>query len=579
VLVALAAFRVTFGLAFFDDSHYLASTLRLAQGALPLHDEMSLQCFGFLLGVPFVKAWTAFFGLTGLAIAYRWFFVAVAAVCGWVVYRGLRPTFPPSVAVPAAAVPLLAPPFNDLTVSYNTIALVAFCVATALFFAAMRDGRSALAACAGLAVGIGAASYPPLAAGAAVFVVTATVMAGDRRLVLPMLAGTAVAVLALLGWMVGRVGLGDATLAMSYAHSNVVGLTSPLAKLMTVLGVAARSMEDRWLLPAFVLGAAACVPWRSRRLRAGILVSLPPAATLIAVVRLAMNQPTGGFGASAPTWLMTFLLIALPALLVASAGGRQQPAMRLAALAAPYSVVSFVLVAMSTSAEWRRGVLVTALAPLAMALVVLWVLVIAQLGGPRFAVVGAGVLITCVLGMLFLAGADDAMPLKLTAMIDHGVYAGVHTLPMRRELVLRVESAGRRWVRPGDRVTFLGGQTAYQLVGGRIYTNAVWLNKGPSDEWAIRYFQRHGGEPDVVFVDIAAYRRVGGPDKFQRHDPLIRLLASRYRLVETMVAKPITSGFSVWVHKGAMREGVITPEEVVGPERPRSRARAHSPMF
>src|SRR5450756_1460194 len=88
VVVALAAYRASLGASFYDDTYYVTSAVRLAQGARLFVDEMSLQALGQVPVVPFVKAWMALFGLSGLVLATRLLYVVVAT--GAVSYTHLR---------------------------------------------------------------------------------------------------------------------------------------------------------------------------------------------------------------------------------------------------------------------------------------------------------------------------------------------------------------------------------------------------------------------------------------------------------------------------------------------------------
>ncbi len=72
---------------------------------------------------------------------------------------------------------------------------------------------------------------------------------------------------------------------------------------------------------------------------------------------------------------------------------------------------------------------------------------------------------------------------------------------------------------------------AYALVGGRIDTNAVWLQSGPSDQATVDYFSRTRHLPDVVLLSSGIVARRGGPALRQTSDPLVRFLAAHYRVV------------------------------------------------
>jgi hypothetical protein len=113
VVVCLIALRSTFGVSFYDDSHYVTVCLRMSQGARPFADEMSVQSLGFLPATAFVWVYTHLAGTTGLVTAFRLFYVALATGVGYFTYSRLRETFHPLVAALAVALPLLCPPFNS----------------------------------------------------------------------------------------------------------------------------------------------------------------------------------------------------------------------------------------------------------------------------------------------------------------------------------------------------------------------------------------------------------------------------------------------------------------------------------
>jgi hypothetical protein len=74
---------------------------------------------------------------------------------------------------------------------------------------------------------------------------------------------------------------------------------------------------------------------------------------------------------------------------------------------------------------------------------------------------------------------------------------------------------------------------AYVLVGGRMFTNADWLQSGHSDQVTVDYFARKHRTPDVVFLSSGIAARSGGPALTNTNDPLVRFLAAHYRVVES----------------------------------------------
>ena len=161
-VVAIVLFRAVFGASLYDDTYYVTTALRFANGARPFAEEMSLQALGQLLSVPFVWAWQATFGLTGIMLAVRIYYVALATGAAAVTYRLLRPTLRPAAAAVAVTLPLLAPPYHLLMPTYNTMAVLAFTLAIALGFGALRDGHTAPAVWSGVLLAVGPLAPPAL---------------------------------------------------------------------------------------------------------------------------------------------------------------------------------------------------------------------------------------------------------------------------------------------------------------------------------------------------------------------------------------------------------------------------------
>ena len=100
-----------------------------------------------------------------------------AAGVSWAVYRAFRPSFGSRAAALAIIAVVLAPPYNVMAVSYNTSAELAYVLAIALGWQAVRDGSRRSSAGAGAAAALGALSYPTLAPVAVVMGLT--LLAGE----------------------------------------------------------------------------------------------------------------------------------------------------------------------------------------------------------------------------------------------------------------------------------------------------------------------------------------------------------------------------------------------------------------
>ena len=522
--------------------------LHFAQGARPFADEMTAQGLGFLLAVPFVKVWTALFGTSALVLASRLFYVALASSAGYVIYRALRPTFGSWVTAIAVAVVLLAPPYNVMAVSYNTVAVLAFAAATALAWQAVRDGDRRAAAAAGVAAAVGAVSYVSLAPVALALVCTLAVV-GWRRRVVPVFLIALVGAGALFGGLLLLLVSPHAiTVALRYS-SDVWGtnrsLTDRASVLLTHLRVV---LTGRWLIPMWILAVLACVPWFSPRVRAVALALLPLAATVLPAWHHRADRIMffGRFGTACLVTISAGLLV--PVVFWAVHGAmrarrrattdeagrdRRPDALRLLALAAPPALVGFVIVALSTSSGWYRALAFVGLAPLTIVLVADWGRTVRRDGGRLIFAPAAGALVVVLLVALFASSFKDGASWSLTHRIWHGPLAGIATSDRRAAEIAAVEAQGRRWVRPHDRVLVFNSPLAYALVGGRMFTNADWLQSGHSDQVTVDYFARQHRAPDVVFLSSGIAARSGGSALTDTNDPLVRFLAAHYRVVES----------------------------------------------
>jgi hypothetical protein len=160
LLAIFACWWSTLGADLSDDGHNIALAWRMSLGDSPFADEMNLRATGSLLAVPFTWVWTHLFGMTGLVLASRIFFVAVAFGVGFLAYRALRTTLRPVTAAIAVTAPLMALPYHLGQISYNTMPIFGLVLGTAAGFAAVvrRDRRWALLCGAAVAVDRSSAS-------------------------------------------------------------------------------------------------------------------------------------------------------------------------------------------------------------------------------------------------------------------------------------------------------------------------------------------------------------------------------------------------------------------------------------
>jgi hypothetical protein len=532
-VLLLAAIRASMGLSFYDDSYYIVIPLRFAHGARIFVDEFSLQSLGELVSVPFVRLYETFFGLTGVALFVRELYVVLAAFAGVVVYRLLRRRAQPAAAAIAAILPLLALPYHLFAPTYNTVAQLCFTLAVVLAWSSLRGARCGSAAASGVLLALGVVSHPALAPAALVLLLTFVAMARKRPPILAALSGAVLtAAVAAVAMTLGP-SAADLRRALAFESANVGGIGLPLDKLAWALGQLGHALASPWLWPMWALAVVASLPLLPGRLRAVTLASIPVAAVVPGVVLLARGDGFS-FGTATSSWLITVTCgIALPAVVWAWSAGKSD-FLRLMALATPFAITGFVTIAYVTNSSWNRGTGSIALAPLTTALLLCWATAIAEGWGYPLQWVAIVAALLVAFGLLYANIFSDPLTLTSHVLVTEGPYAGITTSVGRSDQLRALEGAGRRWVEPKTRVTFLGEREAYLAVGGVWDTPAVWLPPAPSDRAAIDYYQRQGEPAQVVFVDEIAIAREGGYQGGRASDPFLSYVLERYHRVASV---------------------------------------------
>jgi hypothetical protein len=565
VLLGLVAWRSTLGMSFQDDGYYAATTLRLAQGARLFVDEMFLQSLGFLAAVPFAKMWTVLFGTTGIVVALRVFYVALAAVVAVAVYRLLRPSFGPWASLAAAVVPFLAPAYNLFSVTYDTMVAVGLVLASVLAFAALRDSRRALAAAAGAAAAVAAISYPPMAIAAFVLLGTVVVLGGRRPAGAMGLGALAVAGV-FTAWLLATTSPPELALAYRFITSSWATMPKTVHgnRILVDLWELGRALGETWgvpvwvwFLPALGLGAWAAIPLgassRARaRARGAALAGLPVALALPAVAERAVHG--GAIWTLGGNYLIAFVLFAAPGVFAGlsqrghdtrspTGGG----ARALLLMALPVGVAGALMVVVSSNASIHWASAVVGLAPLAAAVVAVWVEELTVGIGPRSASAAAAGLLVALLLLLFGSTFKDGAPLTLGSTIKTGAYAGLTTNARHAEQVAELQRLGARWVGGGATLMAVELPAAYLLTGGVPLTNVVWLNPGPTDTFTISYLNARRW-PDVVLLPLS---RADQPALATASDPLLARIARDYTLAE----RSAVAGVAVYTKRGATPAG------------------------
>lgn len=543
-VLALAAHRASVGQSFYDDTFYAVVPWRFAHGARFLLDELSLQTIGSMIATPFAWTWERLFGTTGIVLAIRLLWVALAAAGAALCARLVRDLATPGVVVLAVAIPLLAPPYHVFAPTYNTVSSLLLTLSVLFAFAALRHRREWLAAASGASVALAAAAYPPLAVAGLMLLAAFAMRARSTRLALTSALSAAAVGLAACAALLSPVPFSQLTQALAFGSANVASFSTPFAKMQWVFGNTAAALVSPWLTAMWIAAALASVPRIPVRVRVIALTLLPVGAALPGAILLARGEQLS-FGTSAASWLVTFCAGALVPSTLALVRLGKQDLVRLLVLAAPVSAVGYVTVAYVTNSSWNRAMPAIALAPLAVGIFLGWGSAIREEAGEVFgrrAFAAASVVaVTVVFSVLYANPFMDGPLTRPLVRVSDGPYAGLLTSVAHRDAIAEIQERAPKWVGRNSRVTFLGQAEAYLLTGGQPHTPASWLYLGKGDSAAIDYFRRVGRAPDVVFVSDSDVHFAGGWSKAPASDPMLRWVLERYRRVDS------AGGFGVFV--------------------------------
>lgn len=536
-VVAIAALRAIFGISFFDDSFYVAVPLRLASGARLFTDEAALQSIGSLVAVPFTALWRELFGLSGIIVASRLFYVLLATVVGGFVVRALRPSFGPLVPTVAVCAVLLAPAYNTLAVSYNTTAQLAAMLAFALVVAAKRDGGRPAAVGAGVFAALASAFYPPFMVAALPAGVVAALLLRKRRLWVWMLAGAGVVLGAGAAWLLLTVPVSDFVRATNHALGvgYAGGGTSITAwdRLALARRETSLILHSRAWWPAMALSVLVAIPFMPRRIGASLAVLLPVAVVLPGFLALTRGTPWT-FGVPVLSYLLAFVIALVPLAVVTGLRRDTMPCELRSFLLVTgvFSACAVPLVLLTSSAGFVGGMSGVGAAPFALAAIICWLTLVGRGAGTRAVWVAAGVLLVVQIALLYSTSYKDDAPFTLTQRIAHGAAAGILTTPARAADIAGVERALDGLSQPGGSVLVVNAPLVYALTDARPLTYAVWVSPGPSDAAVVEYFRRVGQTPDLVVVSRGFLAQNNDSAPADPTDPLLSWVTSRYEPVE-----------------------------------------------
>ncbi|WP_122262855.1 hypothetical protein [Ornithinimicrobium cerasi] len=545
-LVALALWRVRQGVDLGDGAHVVAIAVRLAEGDVPLADELNLQSLGSLAAVPFTWVWLQLVGLEGVVLASRTFYLALALGAGALGYAALRTGFRPLPAFVAVVLACTPTPYNLLVTSYNTVPGLALGVATFTGYAAVARRSGRWAAVAGVALAVAVVSHPSALPGAAVLGLLLLVLllrrGGPARGLL--IGGGAASAVVVLAILLGP-GLGALLTTVAYTTDYQSARPDPLVRLARTAEDFLQAMTSLPYLPVLALALIASTGRVPARGRAVAAVLVPVAAALPAVARVEAPVQVGGTSGSYA--VMVALVLLVPVLLWAGRGG-DRDLLLLLALAAP-GLVGLLVYASLTTAAARWGAVVPPVVPLLGVVGLGVVAMVADARGEPWTrgeplarvpatversphgvgvatLVATALVTTSLLGTHALRSFRDPAPWIATLRVDEGPNAGLRTSPEMRYEECAWRLLFDAWVAPGEGLLAYGMPAAYLYTDGPTDSAIVWLGDfGAANQDVVDWLDRTGRWPDVVAVQ----RPVGTEwEEKSTTDPLLARLAAEY---------------------------------------------------
>jgi hypothetical protein len=531
LVVLFLCWRATFGVSLSDDGHLVAIAYRFSLRDQPFVDEMNVQSLGSLLAVPFTWLWTHLFGLSGLGLASRYFYIAVAVACGVLAYRALLTSFRPVPATVAVAAPLLALPYNLPLVSYNTMPVLALVVGASAGLAAVRTGRLLWAVVCGAAAAVGVVSFPQMLPGGLILLHVVAVLAHRGRVLGGLALGGGAVAVPFLAWLLLVPGteLVRATLDFTLAYQEQRVPTGE--RLALAVAGYLSNLGQLKFLPMWLAALLASLPFLPMRLRAGFVALVPVLAAVPSVKVLFDGEEALAFGKAAGTYAVIVALALLVPVGVWAIQRGSGAVGVLVGIGLPIALLQVPLIAATTSSSAFWGVHAVGSSALLLGLIAGWCCFVAELGAVVEWLAGLSIIASLAV-LMALKPFFDPFPWQLTARIDSGAFAGIATRPDVARLVEAITEQSDALVRPGEGVMYYGVPGSYVLSQGRPVTPIIWMTDyGAANQASVEYFQRTGRTPDVVFVNSVWAERAGGWDKLAAKDPLIRYVLDNYHRV------------------------------------------------
>ncbi len=577
-LLAAGSWRATIGLDLGDGSHVVGLGMRLAQGDLPLADEMNLQALGSLPAAPFVWLWLNLVGNEGVILASRVSFVVLTALAGWVAWLALRPMVGPAVAGGAVVAAVIPAPYNLTTISYNTSPNLLLLVAASAGARAAQATDGRWAAGAGVAAVLAVLCNPVMAPAAGLTLVLVVLLSRRRQVLVGCSLGVAASAALVATWLIVVVGVEHVRSTLDFTAAYQAQRISHSTRLHNAWEFYATTFSSTPVRIAVALAVLASLPPLPIRLRA-LLVAVVPLVLAPAAVReipegAQSEVPMTGMTSGVLALVLIGVLL-LPATVWAlqmrgprrpasGADGsdrvdrmdeedRVEPGMdrgtstahaapaasfRPAGLGALLVVavlpmaVQAPLISSLTSSSPPWGAVAGATAP-ALCAVLVATGSLARTASAGWWVVAAVTSTAVLFATHTIQPFRDPAPWRLSDRVDSGAATGILTSDIMHRSTQRLEEAVASCQRDGDGLLAYGVPAAFAFADGPMDTNILWLGafRG-ANQAAVDWIERTGREPTCIALSTS-YLNFAGRDPASRlkADPLLRWIEPRYEVV------------------------------------------------
>ena len=521
VVVAVAYWRLYYGIDFTDESFYVAVPYRFVLGARPFVDDTGIQDqTAALLVYPFIRAYYAAAGVTGIVLYMRHLQLLFSLAVALAVVTSLRAALGGRNALIVALAAIAFVPFNIHGLGYNALASGLFTAGTLLAF---RARSRAAAAVAGACLGLAAFAYPPLAIPVALAVVVRIVLA--RRAVASFVVTAAGLPLLGAAALVALVGARPILDDYRSAHANF-GEGGGMAKLRQIT-VHEWTSWHHWYLVLAALALLALL-WRWQR-------RLAPLALLALPFLVLPSRP--GFYSASLEYVARYGWLALPLYLLI----RRRPAARLllSSVWLPSLAAGLTTAYSSANGGVNFGVGFFP-ASIVTSVFLVWSLEDARF--PRAATAIPALTVLVVLLVLGMPVYRDGPISRLHARVASGPYAGLLTSYGKRAFLTRLQS-DLEPLPSSCRIAFFNDFPAgYLLTRAQPDTNSTWTfsvsqaNTRSYQSALVGYYRRRG-YPDVAVV---MHRIPYAPDqgsRLEHYTPRAPLLVALRRQRFTLVRR------------------------------------------